>query len=194
MSDAFTAGTVRYVHNEKWESTGEVGSLLAAGDLSGPTLIGYGDVVCRDWVVNKLVASQAPITVAVDYAKSERQSRKSIDYAIVTPERAEGIMDQDYQLKCIGTELNPEDASGEWIGMVRFSEEGTEVLNQLLKDLEAKNVDVPIEHPQLLNHIVESGSAEISVKFIHRLDSTTSEISATCMTSTTSKRTLGPHP
>ena len=166
--EAFTAGTVNYVNNADWEKSGEVGSLLAAGELSGPTLIGYGDVVCRDWVINKLVASQTPITVAVDYAKSERQSRKSIDYAIVTPERADGIMDQDYKLKCIGTELNPEDASGEWIGMVRFSEEGTEVLNQILKDLEAKNVDVANwSMPQLLNHIVESGSAEISVKFIH---------------------------
>ena len=112
--------------------------------------------------------SQEAITVAVDYAKSERRSRKSIDYAIVTPERADGIMDQDYKLKCIGPELDPNEASGEWIGMVRFSEEGTQIRNKVLADLAAKNVDVSNwSMPQLLNHIVESGSSEITVQFIH---------------------------
>jgi phosphoenolpyruvate phosphomutase len=169
MPDAFTAGTVRYVHNENWQQNGEVGSLLAAKDsLTGPILVGYGDVVCRDWVVNNLVASHTPITVAVDYAKSERTTRKSIDYAVVTPERADGIMDQDYKLKCIGPDLSPEAANGEWIGMVRFSEEGTQILSNVLEALAADGVDVGNwSMPQLLNHIVETGSSEVTVQFIH---------------------------
>ena len=167
--EAFTEGTVNYVHNEKWEENGEVGSLLAAKQsLDGPVLIGYGDVVCRDWVVNNLVTSEEPITVAVDYAKSERRSRKSIDYAVATPERADGIMEQDYKLKCIGPDLDPDTASGEWIGMVRFSDEGTKILNRVLGDLENSGTDVTQwSLPQLLNHILEGGHSEVAVQFIH---------------------------
>jgi phosphoenolpyruvate phosphomutase len=167
--DAFSAGTVSYVHNASWESQGEVGSLLAAGDqLTGPLLVGYGDVVCRDWVIKNLVESPHQITVTVDYAKSERRSRKSIDYAIVTPERPDGVIEQDYELKCIGENIDPTEASGEWIGVVRFSEEGTQVLTRVLEDLSSKGIDIAgWSMPQLINHIVETDSCPVNVQYIH---------------------------
>ena len=77
-------------------------------------------------------------------------------------------MEQDYKLKCIGPDLDPDTASGEWIGMVRFSDEGTKILNRVLGDLENSGTDVTQwSLPQLLNHILEGGHSEVAVQFIH---------------------------
>jgi phosphoenolpyruvate phosphomutase len=167
--EAFTEGTVKFIQNENWENSGEVGSLLVALDTleKTPLLIGYGDVVCRDWVLKNLVESDAMVTVVVDYAMRQGRSRKSIDYALVTPERIDGIKQQAYTLRCVDSSLEEEKASGEWTGLMRCSEEGTAHLRAALTDLQEKGVDVANwSMPLLLNHLVEDG-IEVKVQYIH---------------------------
>jgi len=169
--DAFTIGTVKYVHNAAWEKTGEVGSLLAAKDKiagEGELVIGYGDVVARSFVVKNLVESKAPLTVVVDYQAPHHKTRTSIDWARVTPERVEGIKKLDYKLVKIDPQLPPASASGEWIGLLACTGEGSKLLAKAIDDLLASGADIAKwSMPQLLSHIVESGVAEVAVQYIH---------------------------
>ncbi len=166
--DAFTLGSVKYAHNATWESTGEVGSLMAAGDqLAGPLLLGYGDVVVRQYVMDALLGSSHDITVVVDYADRASRSRKLVDYAAVSPERVDGIKEVEYTLQRIDPELDTGRVSGEWIGLAYCSAAGTERVNAALAALTAQGVDVSgWGVPQLLNHLVETG-AEVNVQFVH---------------------------
>lgn len=166
--EAFTVGTVKYVNNPNWETTGEVGSLLTARDrLDGASLIAYGDVVCRNYVMENLLRSDAPLTVVVDYAKTNPSARKSIDFAAVTPERVEGIKEVSYTLKSIDTGMDAAAAAGEWCGLLWASEEGAATLRATLDSLEAKGVELANwSLPQLINAMVEAGN-EIAVQFVH---------------------------
>ncbi len=166
--EAFEVSTVKYAHAEGWEQGGEVGSLLAARDkIEGNVLIGYGDVVARQWVLENLVRSDHPLTVVVDYAEREH-SRKSVDYAVVTPERVEGILDQAYELQRIDTELTRDKASGEWTGLLWANEEGSAQLRAALDKLEADGVDLTKwSIPQLINAVIEGGFGTVRVQWIH---------------------------
>lgn len=166
--DAFTLGSVKYAHNAAWETTGEVGSLLAARDrLEGPVLLGYGDVLTKRNVMEGLVSSPHDLTVVVDYAERPSRTRKLVDYAVVAPERLEGILEVDYTLQRIDPELDAGRASGEWIGLVYCSETGTRQVASAIAALTAQGVDVGgWGVPQLLNHLIETG-ADVHVQFVH---------------------------
>ena len=169
--EAFNIGTVKYVHNAAWEATGEVGSLLAAKDKiagDGLLVIGYGDVVARPFVLKNLVETTAPLTVVVDYQAPHHKTRKSIDWARVTPERVEGIKEVAYKLVKIDTQIEASAASGEWIGYLACTSAGANVLVDVLDKLAAAHPDLAKwSLPTLLSHIVESGAAEIAVQYIH---------------------------
>ncbi|TNF32147.1 MAG: phosphoenolpyruvate mutase [Deltaproteobacteria bacterium] len=168
--EAFNLGTVKYVQNEGWEQTGEVGSLLAARDKiagEGELVVGYGDVVARSFVLKNLVESTAPLTVVVDYQAPHHKTRTSIDWARVTPERVEGIKKIDYKLVKVDPQIEPAAAQGEWIGLLACTGEGSKILAKTLDELVAADVNVANwSMPQLLSHMVESG-VEVAVQYIH---------------------------
>ena len=166
--EAFEVSTVKYAHADRWAEEGEVGSLLAARDkIEGNVLIGYGDVVARQWVLENLVRSDHPLTVVVDYA-DHAHTRKSVDYAVVTPERVEGILDQAYDLQRIDTELTADKASGEWTGLLWANEEGSAQLRATIEKLEADGVDLAKwSIPQLINAVIEGGFGTVRVQWIH---------------------------
>jgi len=167
--EAFTMTSVKYQHNAAWEATGEVGSLLAARKtLNDRALIGYGDVVARPFIIENLVKSTHDFTVVVDHKRPAKKSRKSVDWARVTPERAEGIKDLDYTLVRIDDQLGAEQASGEWTGLLYTSEAGTKRLLEVVGELEAASVDVGRwSLPQLLNHLIEAKGAVVHVQYVH---------------------------
>ncbi|MFT7579980.1 MAG: phosphoenolpyruvate phosphomutase [Myxococcota bacterium] len=164
--EAFNIGTVKYVQNTGWESNGEVGSLLAAKDkIEGKTVIAYGDVVVRPFVMKNLVKSDADFTVVVDYKQPASKNRKSVDWARVTPERVESgaLKDTAYTLAKIDDQIAPSDASGEWIGLLAVNEDGGKILREALELDGVASWSVP----QLLNHLVESNKATVAVQYIH---------------------------
>ena len=166
--EAFHLDSVKYIHNADWETTSEVGSLLAARDkLSGAVLIAYGDVVCRRFVVENLMHGDHDFNVMIDYAIHERRRRKSVDYARVSPERVEGIKPVDYTLEAIDEALSPDAAAGEWTGMLWCTDAGTARLVEALDGLVAAGEPIASwSLPQLINHLIASG-ATVGVRFIH---------------------------
>ena len=161
--------TVNFEHNPNWQNTGEVGSLLTAKDkLSGRVMISYGDVVCKKYVLENLLQSETDLTVVVDYAKRTERSRKSVDYAIVTPDRVEGIKEVKYTLKRVDSHMDSENTSGEWTGMLWCTEKGADTVRTALEALTAENKDIENwSIPQFLTYLIENNQTEINVQFIH---------------------------
>ncbi len=166
--EAFNLTSVKYKHNEKWEATGEIGSLLVAKKaVDGKCVVGYGDVVVRPFIVENLLRSTADVTVVVDYKAPHKKTRKSVDWARVSQAHVEGIKDVDYQLIKIDDRIEPTEAQGEWIGLVGVSDAGAKVFMGALATLEAAGVDVSRwTIPQLVNHLLETGS-KVAVQYVH---------------------------
>lgn len=172
--EAFNLSSVKYINNAKWEETGEVGSLVAAKKaISGKTVIGYGDVVVRPFIVENLIKSKDDITVVVDYKQPNKKNRSSVDWARVSPARVETVplKDVDYSLVRVDDRLDPNDAthgvSGEWIGLVGLSEAGAKAFVGAIDKLAEGGTDIAKwSLPQLLNHMIENGT-KVGVQYVH---------------------------
>jgi phosphoenolpyruvate phosphomutase len=168
--ETFNVTSVKYKHNEKWEQTGEVGSLLSAKKaIDGKTVIGYGDVVVRPFIVENLLKAKDDLTVVVDYKQPTKKTRTSVDWARVTPARVDAVplKDFDYSLARIDTRLEAGEVSGEWVGLLGLSEAGAKTFVAAIDKLQAEGVEVgKWSLPQLLNHLVESG-VKVGVQYVH---------------------------
>lgn len=168
--EAFSLRSVKYAHNEDWEQSGEVGSLMSAkAAIDGKCVIGYGDVVVRPIMIENLNRSEADVTVVVDYKQPTEKKRSSVDWARVTPERVDNqpLKDVAYNLVRIDDHLAPEDASGEWVGLVGLSDAGSKRVVKTIDELAGNGVEVhKWTLPQLLNHLIENGT-EVAVQYVH---------------------------
>ncbi|MGE0827291.1 MAG: isocitrate lyase/phosphoenolpyruvate mutase family protein [Candidatus Binatia bacterium] len=130
---------VRYYDNDRFRDTGELTSLfLAETEMSGRFLFLYSDIIFDPAILEKLLKSEADISVVVDrawgdhpHSQEELQARKpdlvvtqqppQKDYRFLPT--TEGTM-----LVRIGRTLTSDEADGEFVGLAMFSEEGTQLL------------------------------------------------------------------
>jgi choline kinase len=119
---------VRLVENKNWQTTGSAGSLLC-NDLRGLSdlLVCYGDILFHEGIVNQLRQSQNEITVAWD----SRFRTRFADRPVSDLERCEKVIERDGMLQRAGNNLPVDWASGEFIGLVRFSGVALSILANL---------------------------------------------------------------
>ena len=69
--EALEPAGVKFFDNPGWEENGELGSLAAAREaVKSDTVIAYGDVVFKRYILHLLLSSDAPITLVVDGSRS----------------------------------------------------------------------------------------------------------------------------
>ncbi len=130
---------VRYYDNDRFQETGELASLfLASREMSGRFLFLYSDIIFDPSILQKLLKSQADLSVVVDRAwgdlphtPEELQSKKP-DLVVTNHPPQKGYRflpaTEGSTLACIGRHLPVEEADGEFIGLAMFSEEGARLL------------------------------------------------------------------
>ena len=65
--EAIDVAGIELVVNEAYGKTGELGSLMVAAEkIDGPCIICYGDILCRDYILDLLLAHPADIVVVID--------------------------------------------------------------------------------------------------------------------------------
>lgn len=132
---------IRYYDNDAFLDTGELISLFVAEtEMSGPFLFLYSDIIFDPTIVEKLLRSQADISIVVDRAWND-QPRSAEDLQTNKPDLV--VTHQPPQpgyrflpategttLARIGRNLSAQDADGEFIGLAMFSETGARLLRQ----------------------------------------------------------------
>jgi len=129
---------VRYYDHDRYEETGELGSLFAAErELDGPILFLYSDILFERTVLDKLLRTEADCAIVVDRAWVDQRERllplaKPLDLVITSRAPQGGLRAlataADDRLVSVGQRIPPEQATGEFIGLALFSERGTSVL------------------------------------------------------------------
>lgn len=115
---------VRFIDNRAWEHNNILESLFCARqELEGPVLLSYSDIIYTPDVVSALMKSTADISLVVDFDFRKIYEGRS-DHPLEEAEVAK--VNDSGQVTSVGKRAHPpSQAQGEFIGLVKLSEQGT---------------------------------------------------------------------
>ena len=146
--------------NEKWETTGELVSLGQALDaFTEDTVIIYGDLLFRSYMLHNLLDWDAEILVAVDTSPLSEVTGNSNDLAYCSAPDDRAMYQQTVTLKQVTTEseMHGQQPDGRWIGMMRVTGSGVQQLRSAMETLQARDDFNRLGIPELLNQLVADG-------------------------------------
>ena len=175
--DTIPAEGLVLLDNDDFAITGEVASLLRAADrLTGETVIVYGDVLFRRYILDALMAVEADVVIAVDALRQRAQAGRGEhsshprDLVRATkPFSTSYLDDAPAALLAIGSVV-PTASMGEWIGLMRLSPRGAALVRDELEAMRADGSAAQADMSELLARL--SARHSVAVHYItgHWLD------------------------
>jgi phosphoenolpyruvate phosphomutase len=189
-ADAIDTSGINLVVNERYAETDELASLACAVEpVDADTLIAYGDLLFKTYVLRDLVESKADFTVVVDSSDSAPDNRTVRDFAYCSRGDDRGLFGTEVLLERVVSKsdapgnppgpvtLNAPDilrgpgtpdapSQGRWIGMLYVSRRGLRELKAVLAQLRSRPDFDRLDMPALLNTLI-AGGASIEVLYVH---------------------------
>ena len=172
-ADAIDPAGIRLVVNDQYARTDELASLACAVDkLETDTVISYGDLLFRSYVLRDLVESKADFSVVVDSSPSDESNRTVRDFAYCSRGDDRGLFGTPVLLQRVVSradakpEADDQEPHGRWIGMLNVSRKGLTKLKAVLGQLRRRPDFDSLDMPALLNALIADG-AEIEVVYVH---------------------------
>jgi phosphoenolpyruvate phosphomutase len=159
--------------NDRYAETGEVQSLIAAESrLKGEVLVSYGDILFRNYILTGLLATPGDIVVAVDALGRVGHGDGRVRDLVAgdRPPSPDYIDDPPPDLAAMGPEVDRELMAGEWIGLVRFSAQGSVWLGEEIERMRAEGVAETADMPLLLTRLAARHQVKLYVFSGHWLD------------------------
>ncbi len=170
---------IKIVINPDYAVTNELVSLMVAMDsFTGNTIICYGDLLIRGYILGDLMETEGDIVVVVDSAIERESISSSTDYAWCDRTDDRSLFRQEVTLQHIDAQVDSRSASpsGRWIGLLKVQGKGCEAFSGALYDLKQRDDFNRLTIPDLLNHLVKCGQT-VNTHYIngHWLDINTIE-------------------
>ncbi len=161
------------IDNDRHAETGEAFSLACARELiDGETVIVYGDVLFRDYILGGLLESPGDIVLTVDAlgaaAKSGGPHRDLV--AADRPFSGDYLDDAPAYLLSLSTAVPPDSLTGEWIGLARLSARGAAWVRDEIVLLEAEGLLESADLPLLFTRVAAKHPVAIHYITAHWLD------------------------
>jgi len=160
--DAIDVQGADIVVNEDWETTGELASLSRA--LKGfreDTVIIYGDLLFRSYMLHNLLDWDTDLLVAVDSSSLSHIRGNANDLAYCSAPDNRAMYQQKVTLRRVTPD--PENQGrlpdGRWIGMMRVAGNGGQQLRLAIEALQLRDDFNTLGIPDLLNQLVKDGHA-----------------------------------
>jgi phosphoenolpyruvate phosphomutase len=145
---------IKTVDNDRFSDTGELYSLACALEaIGGPTVIAYGDVLFRRYILDTLLESGADIVLAVD-SRSAPGAAAARD--LITADRpfsADYLDDTPAHLVRASADIDPATAQGEWMGLASFSAKGAQWLREEIAAVKEEGLLETADMPGLLTRL-----------------------------------------
>src|SRR5581483_4879421 len=127
------------------DESGEVESLTrASAELSGPVVVLYGDILFDRHILDRLLDSTADIAIACDRSwpdthAGREQAGADLVVESPTPRRHHRFLADEHpvHVTAIGAALDPQQATAEFIGLVKLSTRGCQILGEVYRELRA---------------------------------------------------------
>ena len=165
-ADAIDTAGIKMVVNERFAETGELASLACAIDaIESDTVISYGDLLFRSYVLRDLVESKAEFSVVVDSLMSGNSNHTVRDFAFCSRGDDRGLFGKPVLLNRVANTADGE-PNGRWIGVLNASQAGVVRLKAQLAILRQRPDFERLDVPALLNALIADGAA-IEVLYVH---------------------------
>lgn len=158
--DAIDVQGAKILINKNWETTGELASLACALDsITTDTVIIYGDLLFRSYMLHNLLDWKAELLVAVDSSLLTNVVGNAHDLAYCSAPDNRAMYQQKVTLERVSPEqeIGGRHPDGRWIGMLRVSGEGCGQLRSALQELKQRKDFDTLGIPDLLNRLVNNG-------------------------------------
>lgn len=172
MAEAINVPGISLVTNPDYSKSKDLSSLYYSIEKVGEnTIIVYGDLLVRRYIIRDLFETKAPVTVVIDSDTYEKlKNGVPGDYVRCSKKDDRGIFNSNVQLLTAfnkGDSFNTSEIDGQWIGMMRVNGKGCDWLKASLEHLSKKDNFHQLSITDLLNHMVQSGHS-VSVMYISR--------------------------
>jgi phosphoenolpyruvate phosphomutase len=174
--DTINLASIRTIDNDLFSSTGEVASLACAMDyLKGPCVVAYGDILFRQYILDRLRDAEGDIVIAVDALWSERDSDQADwvrDLVQCDKPFSPGYLDDEsVNMTWMGHDAQKDGINGEWIGLAKLSPKGAGVVKAKMNDMKKDGSLQQASIIDLLSGLVKDGQ-DVKVIYVsgHWLD------------------------
>lgn len=160
--DKIKFANIKTVDNDDFASTKELYSLyLAKNEIKENTVISYGDIIFKKYVLHELLNDSNDITLIVDADSKTSTGDKDLIHS------SEKYSKQNYkgtaEFKEMGTQLDKE-IHGEFIGLWKVNATGSEIVKNALETLSKDSNFKQMTCTDLFNEIAKEHT--IAVKYI----------------------------
>lgn len=158
--EAIDVQGVNMVLNEGWQDSGELASLESALDHLGEnTVLIYGDVLFRSYILRNLLDAEADIVVTVDSTPPQLAEGNTRDLAWCSQADDRALFHPQVELQQVNRDpsCSERPPDGRWIGMLRVSGNGRQQVLEAMDRLRASGDFDSLGVPDLLNQLIEDG-------------------------------------
>jgi phosphoenolpyruvate phosphomutase len=165
-ADAIDTRGITLAVNDHYAETGELASLSFAVDaLETDTVISYGDLLFRSYILRDLLASDSDFCTIVDSGHEHGLNPSVRDFAHCSAPDDRGLFGQKVLLRRI-TDDAAGQPHGRWVGLLSVRGAGRARLRAVLDELTKRPDFNELDMPELLNALVDSGES-IEVQYVH---------------------------
>jgi len=163
--EAVDLPNLTYIDNDAYETTGEAASLAAAMDrLTGDTVIAYGDIMFRRYILDALLDVEGDIVLAVDSMwreRTDRSERSGRDLVQCSRAFSPSFIEDDPVLfeSIVADVADADQNTGEWIGIARLTPRGSELVRAELESMRADGTLQSADLATLFARLAEGGNA-----------------------------------
>lgn len=161
-AEAIDVQGVRIIENQRWSEAGELVSLDCGLDAIGQdTVVLYGDLLFRTYMLTNLLDWDAPLLAVVDSAPldSVQGNLNDLAYCSVPDDRAMYQQRVVLEQVCADSHWRNRRPDGRWIGLLRISGPGRDAVMRALDSLRSMPGFVTMGLPDLLNQLIRQGDA-----------------------------------
>jgi phosphoenolpyruvate phosphomutase len=161
--DKVAAANFSVIDNDLFAETKELYSLyLAREQIKENTVISYGDIIFKNYILNDLLNDMSDITLIVD-ADVETVSNDK-DFVSTNIPYSKKLYSSTVQFVKMSGALKAEEIHGEFIGLWKVTKNGSNIVKKALAELAERADFKQLTMADLFNHI--SISHPIAVKYI----------------------------
>ena len=163
-SETVNIKNIKKIENSQYRETGEVASLYAALDnLIGPCILTYGDILFRPYILETLLKTEGDIVCAIDTMWKDtkyRDANRKVDLVECSvPFTATYLQDDTAQIKAFKDNDVNKNADGEFIGLIKLSENGAEKIKNILDEIKSEDIYDKADMPYLLQKLICKGES-----------------------------------
>ncbi|MEF2968088.1 phosphoenolpyruvate mutase [Paenibacillus sp. M1] len=154
----------KMIDNDEHSTTSELYSLyLAKEHLRENSLVSYGDIYYQGFILNELLNDKNDITIVADADTHKTEDYR--DYIITERPYSKKLFLDTTQLLKMSSNLKESEINGEFIGIWKMNEIGSQIVRKTLERMALKDDFKMLRMSDLFNEIIKDGY-RIGVKFI----------------------------